>query len=81
MDILHMQGFFHSIIVMMKSIVFPGIGITFWTLYTGTFFVICIVGFFKNLMGLGGGLPGTGTISQAGGSIYKITRNKGIYDE
>lgn len=80
MDIVNMQGFFAKIILMMKSIVFPGIGITFWTLYTGTFFVTCIVGMLKNLMGLGGGLPGTGTISQAGGSAYKIAK-KGIYDE
>lgn len=80
MDMLYLQQFFAKIITLMKSIVFPGIGITFWTLYTGTFFVVCIVGMLKGLMGLGGGLPGTGTISQVGGSVYKYSK-KGLNDE
>lgn len=80
MDMLHMQGFFSDIIVLMKSVKFPGIGLSFWTLYTGTFFVVCLVGMLKGLMGLGGGLPGTGTLGQVGGSVYKVSK-KGIKDE
>lgn len=75
----YMRTFISSLITMMKTAKFPGVGISYWTLYTGLFFVTCMALLLKQLIGLGGGLPSGGTLSHGAGSVYRIAKN-GVHE-
>lgn len=67
-----MRPFIQDLINMMKSCQFPGLGISFWTLYTGIFFFTCMALMLKQLIGIGGGLPSGSNLASGASNAFRL---------